>query len=279
MKKILLLSLLSTVVSYGAEEPTVHAISTVGLKTETQRTAALGGSRNTFVLPGDDVLPHLVNGDGWKSQIFLTNLSRIRMSYTLDFWRSDGSYWPVSIIGRGTGDQFTGSLPPGGSLLLETSGTGRLEAGWAELTYDSNIGYIGGMGVFRQSVFGRPDLEAVVPFTNLFQRQIVVPYDNANGFATGVACVNGSRRNSATITASFRDESGNTYATETIRLGASGHVAFMLPSEVSSTHGRRGTILFRSNTDFFSVLGLRFNPGGSFTSFNGLLTIDMFEGR
>jgi hypothetical protein len=106
----------------------------------------------------------------------------------------------------------------------------------------------------------------------------VLPYDNRSGFSTGVACVNGSHSSPATITATIRDENGVTYATETIPLPASGHTAFTMPTRFPSTQGRRGTVLFRSNTDFFSVLGLRFSPfGGAFTSFNGMNTLEMIQ--
>jgi hypothetical protein len=229
------------------------------------------------VFPGDDVLAQVANGDGWKTQIFLVNLSNVRLPFAIDFWRSDGSFWLITIAGVGAGDQLSGSLAPGATVVLETTGQGPLAQGWAELTYDTNAGRIGGFGVFRQSVAGRPDFEAVVPLSSLFDKTIVLPYDNTAGFSTGVACVNGSRSASATVTAAFRDENGVTYATETIQLPRSGHTAFAMPARFTATQGRRGTVLFRSNTSFFSVLGLRFNPGGSFTSFTGLNTPQMLQ--
>jgi hypothetical protein len=237
--------------------------------------AAGSAPRGITVFPGDDVLPQMANGDGWKTQLFLVNLATVRMSFMLDFWRSDGSFWQLNIPSVGTGDRITGSLPAGATAVLETSGQGPLDQGWAELTYDYNVGKIGGFAVFRQSVTGRPDFEAVVPLSSLFDKAVILPYDNTAGFSTGVACVNGSRSGPATITATFRDETGATYATETIQLAQSGHRAFTMPSAFPVTQGRRGTVVFRSNTNFFSVLGLRFNPSGAFTSFTGLNTVEM----
>lgn len=233
--------------------------------------------RGLTVFPGDDVLAQMANGDGWKTQIFLVNLSTVSMPFVLDFWTSDGKFWQLNIVGVGTGDQITGTLPAGASVVFETSGTGPLAQGWGELTYNINNGRIGGFGVFRQSLPGRPDFEAVAPLSSLFDSVLIMPYDNTAGFSTGVACVNGAGQAGATITATYRDEAGVTYATDTITLPASGHTAFSMPSRVPASAGKRGTVVFRSNTDFFSALGLRFSPGGAFTSFNGLNTTALLQ--
>lgn len=268
--------LVLSVAAFSAEPGEFRMHMSYGVKLPGPREAQPDPKKIT-VLPGDDVLAQVANGAGWKTQIFLVNLSTVRLPFTIDFWTSDGSFWQLSIAGVGTGDQITGSLAPGAVAVLETTGQGPLAQGWAELTYDTDAGRIGGFGVFRQSVVGRPDFEAVVPLSNLFDKTIVLPYDNTAGFSTGVACVNGARTASATITAVFRDENGVTYATETIPLPRSGHTAFAMPARFPATQGRRGTVLFRSNTNFFSVLGLRFNPGGSFTSFSGLNTLQMLQ--
>ncbi|MFN0101562.1 MAG: hypothetical protein ACKV2U_05660 [Bryobacteraceae bacterium] len=263
-----------SVAVYGAELTEFRMITSYGTKSSAYRAKG-SGAREVTVFSGDDVLPQMANGDGWRTQIFLVNLATVRLPFIVDFWKGDGSPWQVAIGGVGTGDQITGSLAPGATAVFETTGQGSLVQGWAELTYDFKIGKIGGFGVFRQSVAGRPDFEAVVPLSSLFDKVIVLPYDNTAGFSTGVACVNGGPSSPATITATFRDETGTTYATETIQLPQSGHTAFAMAARFPTTQGRRGTVLFRSSTDFLSVMGLRFNPGGSFTSFTGLNTVEL----
>jgi hypothetical protein len=275
MSKLLVLFFIGSLLS-GADVAHFHMKASVGSK-PTRARMAQSNPNGVTVFPGDDVLPQMADGSGWKTQIILVNLATVRLSFTLDFWRSDGSYWEVTIAGVGTGDQLNGVLSPGATVVLETAGQGSLVQGWAELTYDYEAGKIGGLGVFRQTVSGRPDFEAVAPLSSLFDSQIVLPYDNTAGFTTGIACVNGSHLNAATITATFREQDGTTYATETILLPASGHTAFAMPARFPATQGKRGTVLFRSSTDFFSVLGLRFGPGGAFTSFNGMNTIEMIQ--
>lgn len=243
----------------------------------TGTAGSVAPQREVTVFAGDDALPQMANGDGWKTQIFLVNLSTVSMPFQVDFWTSAGGFWQLAITGVGTGDQLTGTLGPGASVVFETSGQGALAQGWGELTYDTNVGRIGGFGVFRQSVAGRPDFEAVAPLSSLFDKVLILPYDNTGGFTTGVACVNGAGSAGATITATIRDEAGATYATDTIQLPASGHTAFTMPARVPATAGRRGTVVFRSSTSFFSALGLRFSPGGAFTSFNGLNTVALLQ--
>jgi hypothetical protein len=275
MFKLASLWFLSTL-AYGTDLASFQITTTYGAKDAATRSRS-PSPHNVTVFPGDDALPQMADGGGWKTQIILVNLSNVRMPFVIDFWRSDGSSWPVSITGVGTGDRLSGGLDVGATAVFESAGLGELTQGWAELTYDTGVGRIGGLGVFRQTVPGRPDFEAVVPLSSLFDHVIVLPYDNTAGFNTGVAAVNGSRSGFATVTANFRDENGATYATDTITLPASGHTAFALPARFPATQGRRGTVLFRSNTEFFSVLGLRFHPGGAFTSFSGLNTVAMLQ--
>jgi hypothetical protein len=269
--KLATLLCVAVVGCYANQDEARAVISASGIK------AATSGGRNIVVFPGDDVLAQLANGDGWRTAIVLVNLSAARQQFILDFWRSDGTEWPLAIAGVGTGDRITGSINPGGSVTFETDGRGTLAQGWAELTYDTNAGRIGGLGVFRQSVPGRPDFEAVVPLTSLFEKQAVLIYDNTGGFSTGLALVNGHPQNSLTVTAEFRDEAGARYATETITLPPKGQTAFSMPARYSATQGRRGTVLLRSNSDVLSVLGLRFNPGGAFTSFHTLTTTELLR--
>ena len=65
----------------------------------------------------------------------------------------------------------------------------------------------------------------------------------------------------------IRDEDGVLIGADTVQLTGRGHTAFALPDRFVATRNRRGTVEFTSSTTQITGLGLRFNPGGAFTSF------------
>jgi hypothetical protein len=157
--------------------------------------------------------------------------------------------------------------------VLETTGEGDLSQGWAELAFNPQTGIVGGSAIFRQTVAGRPPFEAVAPLSNLFDRSVTIPFDNSEGFSTGLAIVNGSFRSPSRVSAEFRNETGTVVLIESFDIPASGQVVFSLPVRFPATAQRRGSVSLISNTDYMSVLGLRFHPGGAFTSLLPMLPI------
>ena len=135
--------------------------------------------------------------------------------------------------------------------------------GWAELVTARSIG---GLAVFRQSDPARPDQEAAVTLTTTSNR-FVLPFDNTSGFVTSMALVNVSATLGATINVVIRDEAGVQIGTDSIPLAGRGHIAFAFPDRFAAAANRRGTAEFTSTTSQITGLGLRFNPGGAFTSF------------
>jgi hypothetical protein len=75
---------------------------------------------------------------------------------------------------------------------------------------------------------------------------------------------------SVAATAIIMDEFGNVIDQQTLTLPPYNHEAFAIPSTWLSTAGRRGSIEFTTSGVGIAVLGLRFNPFGTFTSFNVL---------
>jgi hypothetical protein len=65
----------------------------------------------------------------------------------------------------------------------------------------------------------------------------------------------------------IRNEAGQQIGAETVSLSGRGHTAFSLSERFASTRNLRGTVEFTSTGSQITGLGLRFNPGGAFTSF------------
>jgi len=224
------------------------------------------------VFAGDRVFPHIVDGGSWKTSFFFVNLENHPVTFQVMFFDDNGNDMFVSIAGLGVVRQVNVNLDTAGSTEFETTGfnSDSLQQGWGLLSQTSSD-TIGGMAVFRQRVFGRPDQEAVVPIVSQFDSHFVLLFDNT-AFITGIAIANPSL-NSVVIPVTIRDQSGRIIDQRTIRLGSYGHTAFSLPDTWFSTDGIRGAIEFQTSGFGVAALGLRFN-GSAFTSFNVLENIN-----
>jgi hypothetical protein len=119
--------------------------------------------------------------------------------------------------------------------------------------------------VFRQSVQGINDQEAVVPFSNAATSRAVLTFDETN-FTTAASIVNTSAVGT-TVTVKVTGISGQDLGTATIQLGAKAKTAVALRTltGLSGIVGTRGTATFTVTAGGVAVLGLRFF-GSAFTS-------------
>jgi hypothetical protein len=228
------------------------------------------------VFAGDRVFPQVVNGGGWKTSFFLVNLESHPVTFQILFLTDDGNDMFVPVVGLGVVRQVSVTLDTAGSTEFETTGFSNasldtLQQGWALLSQTTSD-TIGGMAIFRQRVFGRPDQEATVPIVNQFDSHFVLLFDNTAGFTTGLAVANPTV-DSVSIPVTIRDQSGNVIDHQFIQLNSYSHTAFNLPDFWFSTAGRRGAIEFQ--TSGFGVAGLGLRAGAvAFTSFNVLENIN-----
>jgi hypothetical protein len=156
------------------------------------------------------------------------------------------------------------TINPNATLLISVGGqAGTTVVGWADVL---SSGSLGGYAIFRQTPNSGSPSEGTVPLQNQFPSMITLPYDNTAGFVMGAALANLST-SSASVTATMWDDSGNQLGAQTFTIAANGHTAFVLPTLLSLTTGRRGIVQFQSAaTGGLSGIGLRFSPFGTFTS-------------
>jgi hypothetical protein len=221
---------------------------------------------------GDTVFAQVVDGGTWKTSFIISNLDTVSRHCEVRFFRDDGSDMLLPIFSDALkGDLLSGvslTINAGGTAFFETAGDDPvLSQGWALLVKDNSSDPIGGMAVFRQRRPGFPDAEAVVPVVSQFDGHFVLIFDNTSGFITGMAIANPSSK-SIVANADVLDEFGNLIAQETLSLNSYSHQAFSVADQWPSTANRRGSIEFQTSGFGIGVLGLRFSPYGSFTSFN-----------
>lgn len=218
--------------------------------------------------PFDEVIPQFVFGGGWHTSVSITNMEDSPVTIPINFYQGDGQAWQVPIVGKGTASTHSFVIPAKGTVFFETpDDVAALQQGWALLEIPC-CPDVGGFAVFRQRVPGRPDFEAVVPFADSFEGRSTMIFDNTRGFVTGIAIVNPREFGGTTFTLVFRDEGGNRFHLDQITLGRLQKQVFVLSDRFPQTAGRRGSIEFQGVSSYIAGLGLRFNPGGAFTSFH-----------
>ncbi len=226
------------------------------------------------IVPNDLFIPQVADGGGWNTVITLVNTDSEPAPFTLKFWQQDGSPLRLPLEGNGTLSEYSDTIPVGGTLVIRTTGSNpALSQGWAEILAQRAIG---GMAVFRERG-GNGVSEAAVSAAQPQGKHFQLPFDNTNSFQTGLAVVNTSL-SEADVTLNLRDENGAIISSDSIVLPAHGHDAMLLPGRYPQLANRRGVIEFNSTNADLAAVGLRFSPGGSFTSFESVISQPNYTG-
>jgi hypothetical protein len=222
---------------------------------------------NLYAGIGDGVLPQVADGNYWKTTVTVVNMDDEPAQYKLQFFRSGGSELFLDFVGLGRGSFVYGTLPVNGSFVIETTGTSNPPVqGFAVLT-SPNYKTVNGYGIFRQRIPGRPqDFEAVTPLSSEYDDDFILPFDNTQGNTTSMAICNPSTYTSQVVTVAFYDGGGTRFLLDQFTLNPLEHTAYEFTSEWPLTNGKRGTAVFQVSPYGASVLGLRFNRTGPFTS-------------
>ncbi len=223
---------------------------------------------------GYGVIPHLAyGGDYWRTILIITNKSKTQPSLTsIDFFESNGNNASLTFLGS-NGTTYTANnnlgvrLPPLTSIRLETINMPTtLKTGWAK--FYSVEGEADVFVVFRAKFppsMNRADYESVVFPEIGYVHEVLVPFDNRNGFGTALALVNfGDNTNTFTIT--IRNVNGDVLGTYTETMLDKTQMAYQTADRWSATVGAAGSIHIRGEYSSFAALTLLFNPSLSMTS-------------
>ena len=205
------------------------------------------------------VLPQFVFGGAWYTALYFTNTGSVSVTFSVSFVAENGA--PLNVPSMG-GSNVNLTLPPHATAMLEAPNIGPLTQGYARVLLPAAVK---GYGVFRQTVAGINDQEAVAPLSSSSSAVSTLVWDESN-FTTGVAVVNLSSQ-SNTIGVAARDLTGTTVGTSFLTLPANGKIAFALKDlpGLAGVVGKRGSADFVIPAGSIAVLGLRFY-GAAFTS-------------
>jgi hypothetical protein len=223
-------------------------------------TLTLANSSGTSGL----LIPQVVDGGAWQTTFGVTNTNATTATATLRFHQQtdttgDTQGWTPPLLEAVSTQNM--QLAPGATIFLHTPGTApTLTEGFAELIAGAGVlGY----AIFTQRIPGRTDQDATAMAAAPGGR-ILVPFDNSGLFVTAIAVVNASG-STETLSATLRLASGS-IAESPLSIPALGHAVYVAPTAFPNSSGLRGTLDLSCSTGTFSVIGLRFNPTGAFTT-------------
>ncbi len=231
-------------VSFGAQDVNQTA-STFAFRIQPFLVGAIEGS-----------MAHLAIANGWESNIQLINPSNTTSNVRLQFGDDNGAVIPLAGTGMST------NLSAHSTVVV--SQTGPLDQ--TVQTGAARFEGSGGVNGFIRFRYAPIDQDAIVPLETRVADSYLLAYDSTNGIATGVAVANLAPL-SATVPVIIRDDTGLTIGTASLTIPASGHTSFVLSDKLPATVNTTGTVEFQTPLDRrISVIGIRFPPGGRFTT-------------
>gem|GEM_PF-1541934 len=241
---------------------TQGAVAVVGLRFGGEAFTSIPDSHRSGAGSTLFAAPHLVFGGGWYTALYFSNTTTAALSVAVNFIGDTGAPLSVPLTGIGSVSSQTVSLNPGSTVFLEAPNEGALSQGWAEINLPPGVV---GYAVFRQSVTGRADQEAVVQLTSESNQTADLVFDDVN-FTTSVAILNPSNQQ-VTVAAVLYGNDGSLIGSGQITLAARSKQAAALRDlpGLSTAAGKRGHVIFAVPAGSVAVLGFRFG-GQAFTS-------------
>jgi hypothetical protein len=236
------------------------AVAVLGLRANGSALTSIPTTTSTAdALPTTNVLPQLAFGGGWYSALYFTNTTASSVSFPVNFVSDTGTPLVVPSVGA---DIANLNIAAHGTYIIQALNSGNLVEGYATFTLPAGVT---GYGVFRHSVTGLPDQEAVVPFSDAQAVSSMLTWDEAN-LTTAVAIVNPSST-ANTVAVTLWDQNGATVGTSSVPLPPGNKTAVLLRNltGLSGMVGERGSAQFSVSTGAVAVLGLRAN-GSALTS-------------
>ena len=241
--------------------------------TNALRSTDVAGSVSIIQADGETaILPQIADGGGFVTEFIITNPTGAPVTCRLTFWQDNGALLPLSLNGADPSSSYVVLVPGHSTQFLSTPGAGPSVTGWG---LAENVERLGVIAAYRLKVSNRPESEATVkgiPATGGF----AMAFDETPGFDTGFALANVSAFDTAIENLFFYDTTGKLiYSDSTRTLGPHQHESFLFSSRYGSQlAGKRGTVRVyygvqgspTNGTAGLTGLGLRINPGGTFTS-------------
>jgi len=258
------------------DTPPGGQISVVGIRFTPPNNALTSIPALANVGTAGGSIAHIATGNGWQTTFVLVNTGTTLAPVTLKFF-ADLTGGPLTIpvsfpqIPGGTVSLVSSvsqPLNPGATLVIQSAAplaNPTPTVGSAQVTTTGNVS---GFVIFRYNPNGQ---EAVAPLESRIANSFLVPFDNTDNTATGIA-VNSVSLQTMNVPVIVRDDTGAQIATDTITLPPNAHVAFTLVTDkYPQTANIRGTVEFGTPPGGqIGALGIRIPTAHTFTTLPAL---------
>ena len=190
-------------------------------------------------------MAHLVSNQDWKTTFTLVNTGAGDAQAELNLFDDNGNAMPIPLAMPQEGENespvttaaFDWTLASNASLIVQTDSLANapFQSGSAQL---GAIGSVGGFAIFHLNSTAQ---EAVASLESRNASSYLLPFDNTDDAALGVAIANISA-DAANVVVLVRDDTGVQIASGTVAVPANGHSAFILSGMFPATAAQRGTI-------------------------------------
>jgi hypothetical protein len=200
------------------------------------------------------ILSQFAFGGGWYSAVYFTNSGTGTVSFPVTFTSDSGNPLIIPSLNSAT---TTVTLAPGASTIIEAPNSSpNLQQGYVTMALPV---FVTGYGLFRQSVAGIADQEAVVPLSSMGITNETLLYDETSNLVTAFALANPtSTANNVTITVT--DNNGNLVGTALLPpVPPNSKIENVVNAYVPKITGTRGTVKFTTTVGAANVIGIRFN--------------------
>jgi hypothetical protein len=209
------------------------------------------------------VISQIADGGDWGSTLALTNTTTSSAAVSLTFYKdtTDGATEPWTPTFLENVSITALQLPAASTTFLHTPGTAAtVSQGRAELSAPAGVeAYV----IYTYRTSGRAQ-DATAPAIAPTSR-VLVPFDNTSNLATALAVVN-PNPTGETISVTFKTSDGSVTQSSLPNLPANGQMAFVMPTQFPGTSGQSGLAEFYTTSGTLSIIALRANPTGAFTS-------------
>lgn len=217
----------------------------------------LCGQSQVYYLP--QVIDGAANAGVLRTTIILTNIDTANATIQISFTNDSGSGRQLNFPALGSGSQFSLSLKPGGSQILQTDGSGDGSAGAAKVSSTAALGVSTIVSAYDSN--GNPLSEASASSSDLYSRY-VLPIDTTNGLNTGAGIFNPSAT-PASLTFALFDTTGAAIEAATATIGAKGHLTRMAAGDLfPDIASFQGTLVLTASAPVAAVT-IRQNPAAN----------------
>jgi hypothetical protein len=246
------------------------------------------------------VFPQIVTGNGWSTEFIISNTSSTANgTFTLDFYDTSGKPMGVSLniapannspivptfcLSSGPTSVFCPGTPTQSVTIIvgarQTYSLATIPSmwpspGWAYPALQQGYATVTNTNTLNLKCVvtyqnGTSISESVTSTLPSNMNNYGIPFDNTNGFSTGIAWVNSDMTNTLGQDIAAWDENGVKIVDEIATLCPGCQQTFSVGIRFPQTAGKKGMLVFFSLSSSVSksntVVAFRFNPLGSFTT-------------